>query len=82
MPSGLLSFGTAPLPDSKLKSVPRVACPCNVGCLLDADAGAMTVFVNGKPLKTQCKYTFPTDREWYPSVGLGFKDDALFSNSA
>jgi hypothetical protein len=24
------------------------------------------VFVNGKPLKQQCEYTFPTDREWYP----------------
>jgi hypothetical protein len=83
MPRGLLSFGTAPIADSKLWYifVRKVKCPCNVGCLLDADAGAMTVFVNGKPLKQQCEYTFPTAREWYPSVGLGFKDDALFSSA-
>jgi hypothetical protein len=53
-----------------------------VGCLLDADAGAMTVFVDGEPLAVQCEYVFPTDREWYPSVGLGCQDDALFSCAA
>jgi hypothetical protein len=43
--------------------------PCVVGCLLDLDAGAMTVFVAGKPLEVQCEYRFPKDgRAWYPSV--------------
>jgi hypothetical protein len=56
--------------------------PCTIGCLLDADAGVMTAFVNGKPLAQQCECRFPTDgRAWYPSVGLSCKDDALFSNS-
>jgi hypothetical protein len=42
----------------------------------------MTVFVDGEPLPQQCEYTFPTDgREWYPSVGLGSENDALFSNT-
>ncbi len=56
-------------------------CPCTVGCLLDADAGTMTVFVNGLPLAVQCEYRFPTNREWYPSVGLTFENDALHSNA-
>ncbi len=30
----------------------------------------MTVFVNGEPLAQQCDYTFPTDREWLPSIGF------------
>jgi hypothetical protein len=45
------------------------------------DAGAMTVFIDGEPLEEQCEYTFPTDREWAPTVGLGYGRDALFSNS-
>ncbi len=57
-------------------------CPCTVGCLLDADAGAMTVFVDGEPLPQQCEYKFPTDREWFPTVGLGYEHNALFSNAA
>jgi hypothetical protein len=62
--------------------VPEVECPCSVGCLLDADAGTMTVFVDGEPLPQQCEYQFPTDgREWAPSVGLGCQRDALFSNA-
>jgi hypothetical protein len=82
MPAGYFDFGTAPLSDYKFTEVPKVKCPCKIGCLLDADAGAMTVFVNGKPLKQQCEYRFPSDGlAWYPSVGLGSKDDALFSNS-
>ncbi len=57
-------------------------CPCTVGCLLYLDAGAMTVFVDGEPLAQQCEYKFPTDgREWAPSVGLGVRRDALFSNA-
>ncbi len=93
---GQFDFGTAPLPASQRKEVPNVQpvpgnqwehapsvqCPCTVGCLLDLDAGAMTVFVNGEPLERQCSYKFPTDRAWYPSVGLEFEKDALFSNSA
>jgi hypothetical protein len=61
--------------------VPEVNCPCTIGCLLDADAGAMTVFVNGEPLPQQCDYRFPADREWMPSVRLGYEHDALFSNA-
>jgi hypothetical protein len=80
-PRGFFHFGTAPLSRYQYKNVPKVTCPCTVACLLDADAGAMTVFVDGKPLKQQCEYTFPTDHEWFPSVGLQYKDDALFSNS-
>ncbi len=78
---GAFHFGTAPLAVNQFTRVPEVACPCSVGCLLDADAGAMTVFVNGEPLAQQCEYTFPTDREWYPSVGLFCLSDALFSNA-
>jgi hypothetical protein len=52
-----------------------------VGCLLDADAGAMTVFVNGERLEQQCEYRFPTDREWAPTVALWDKNDALFSSA-
>jgi hypothetical protein len=60
-----------------------VQSPCAVGCLLDADAGKMTVFVDGEPLKKQCKYTFPVDgREWAPTVSLHYDGDVLFSNSA
>jgi hypothetical protein len=59
-----------------------VTCPCTVGCLLDADAGAMMVFVDGEPLAEQCEYRFPTDgRDWLPTVGLRFADDSLFSNA-
>jgi hypothetical protein len=78
---GNFYFGTAPLSAHQFKKVPKVACRCTVGCLLDADAGVMTVFVDGKPLEEQCEYTFPTDREWFPSVGLGSFGDALFSSS-
>ncbi len=81
MPWGRFHFGTAPLTERQFVSAPQVNCPCAVGCLLDADAGAMTVFVNGEPLARQCAYTFPTDREWYPSVGLGWDNDALFSSA-
>jgi hypothetical protein len=77
---GDFRFGTAPLARHQSKRVPNVACRCTVGCLLDADAGAMTVFVDGEPLVQQCDYKFP-DREWYPSVGLKYEHDALFSNS-
>jgi hypothetical protein len=82
-PRGFFEFGTAPLArNQKEKRVPKVKRPCTVGCLLDADAGAMTVFVNGKPLKQQCEYKFPNDgREWAPSVGFVDEHDALFSNS-
>ncbi len=51
-----------------------------MGCLLDADAGAMTVFVDGEPLAVQCEYQFQTDRAWYPSIGLKYEHDVLFSN--
>jgi hypothetical protein len=79
---GAFLFGTAPLSGDQFKEVPKVPWPCTVGCLLDADAGAMTVFVDGEPLSQQCEYRFPTDgREWAPSVGLFFEHDALFSNS-
>jgi hypothetical protein len=77
---GFFRFGTAPLSDHQIKDAPYVLPPCTVGCLLDADAGAMTVFVNGEPLAVQCEYTFPTDREWAPSVGFGNANDSLFSN--
>jgi hypothetical protein len=80
MPWGLFHFGTAPLSADQFKRVPGVVCPCTLGCLLDADAGVMTVFVDGEPLDEQCDYTFPTDREWFPTVGLS--SDALFSNAA
>jgi hypothetical protein len=79
---GRFRFGTVPLSDEMRKSVPKVECPCSVGCLLDADAGTMTVFVDGESLEEQCEYKFPTDgREWAPTVALGYKDDALFSNA-
>jgi hypothetical protein len=75
-------FFSAALLGDQEKQVPEVECPCTVGCLLDADAGTMTVFVDGNRLTAQCEYTFPTDgREWAPSVGLGCKNDALFSNA-
>jgi hypothetical protein len=64
--------------------MPSVQCPCTVGCLLDLDAGAMTVFVDGAPLAQQCPYKFPTDgREWAPTVGLGlvYEHEALHSNA-
>ncbi len=80
-PFGRFHFGTALFSRNQTKEVPMVACPCTVGCLLDADAGAMTVFVDGEPLAQQCAYTFPTDREWAPTVGLRYEDDALFSNA-
>jgi hypothetical protein len=81
MPWGRLYFGTAPLTERQFVSAPQVNCPCAVGCLLDADAGAMTVFVDGEPLQVQCEYTFPKDREWFPTLGLGWENDALFSNT-
>jgi hypothetical protein len=78
--SGRFQFGTAP--DSDGEDVAKVAWPCTVGCLLDLDAGAMTVFVDGEPLEQQCEYKFPADREWAPSVGLAYEQDALFSDAA
>jgi hypothetical protein len=79
---GQFRFGTAPLTmGDQFKDVPKAEYRCTMGCLLDADAGAMTVFINGEPLEGQCEYKFPTDREWFPSVALAFKDDALFSNA-
>jgi hypothetical protein len=81
MLNGCICFGTAPLSRDQRMQVPSVNCPCTVGCLLDADVGAMTVFVDGEPLAQQCEYKFPTDREWYPSVSLWNKDDALHSNA-
>jgi hypothetical protein len=87
---GYLSFGTASRAskgcsdgESYQVNLPKAAeWPFTIGCLLDADAGKMTVFVNGEPLKKQCKYTFPTDgRAWAPTIGLSYKGDALFSNS-
>jgi hypothetical protein len=78
---GCFHFGTAPLSRNGMNVVSRVESPCTLGCLLDLDAGAMTVFVNGEPLKEQCEYKFPADgREWAPSVGLGYVGDALLSN--
>jgi hypothetical protein len=79
--SGFISFGTAPLQRAQCESVPPAQCPCSVGCLLDLDAGAMTVFVDGEPLEEQCEYTFPTDREWFPTVAVCSGIDALFSNA-
>jgi hypothetical protein len=81
MPFGSFHFGTAPLSRVQYKEVQLVKCPCTVGCMLDVDAGAMTVFVDGVRLDEQCEYTFPTDREWAPSVGLRFETDTLFSNA-
>jgi hypothetical protein len=81
MPAGYFYFGTAPPSSDQSTRVAEAKCPCTVGCLLDADAGAMTVFVDGELLAQQCDYRFPADgREWAPSVGLGWKD-ALFSNA-
>jgi hypothetical protein len=90
-PSGFVYWGTAPISgEDQFMRVPRTwnyanaepntARPCTVGCLLDADAGEMTVFVDGEPLAEQCEYRFPTDRDWFPSVGLGRKGEELFSN--
>ncbi len=79
-PWGRFWFGTAPLSSHQKKDVPRVKCPCTVGCLLDLKAGAITVFVNGEPLAEQCEYTFPTDREWAPSVSL-WREDEVHSNA-
>jgi hypothetical protein len=82
LPYGAFWFGTAPLSRDQYTEAPVAMSPCTIGCLLDADAGAMTVFVNGEPLPQQCEYTFPTDgREWAPSVALCYKDDAMFSNA-
>ena len=78
--AGCFCFGTATLARDEYDEVPEVASPCTVGCLLDADAGAMTVFVDGEPLAEQCKYRFPTDgREWAPTVGLYYAGNAVFS---
>ncbi len=80
---GRFDFGTAPLARDQCEEVSKATCPGTVGCLLDADAGAMTVFVNGEPLEEQCEYQFPTDRrEWAPTVGLRLHSDALFSDSS
>ncbi len=82
MPDGSFYFGTAAPLSARFKKVRKVNCPCTIGCLLDADAGAMTVFVDGHPLEEQCECTLPTDgRAWAPSVGLSCEDDALFSNA-
>jgi hypothetical protein len=74
-------FGTAPLEDEQCLCMDRVECPCTLGCLLDLDAGAMTVFVDGEPLPERCEYKFPTDRAWYKTVGLNDKTEALFSTA-
>ncbi len=81
---GSFQFGTAPLScEQQFKSMPVVFRPCTVGCLLDLDAGVMTVFVNGEPLEEQCEYTFPTDgREWAPTVAFAAPSDALLSSTA
>jgi hypothetical protein len=79
--NGCFLFSTAPISKDQLKCAPSVECPCAFGCLLDVDAGAMTVFADGEALPVQCNYTFPMDgRAWYPSVALAFENDALFSN--
>ncbi len=74
-------FGTAPLSGDQVQNAPEVECPCTVGCVLDLDAGAMTVFVDGELLAEQCEYQFTADREWFPSVGLAYEHDVLFSNA-
>jgi hypothetical protein len=57
--------------------------PCTVGCLLDVDGGAMTVYLDGERVEQQRTDKFPQDgRAWYPSVGLGHANDVLFSNTA
>ncbi len=43
---------------------------CSVGCLLDLDAGTMTVFADDQPLAV-ADFAFTRDREWLPTVGLG-----------
>jgi hypothetical protein len=80
VPLGRFDFGTAPLPRAQSTHVPGATVPCTVGCLLDVDAGAMTVFVDGEPLAAQCQYKFPADgRKWYPTVALYNEKEALFS---
>jgi hypothetical protein len=79
--NGRFHFGTAPLANNHEAPADHVHHPSTVGCLLDLDAGAMTVFVNGEPLTRQCEYRFATDREWAPTVGLRCAGEALFSNT-
>jgi hypothetical protein len=81
--SGRFQFGTAPLAAAQQTYVQEdVTCPCTIGCLLDADAGAMTVFVDGEALAQQCEFKFPTDgREWAPTVGLSNDSVAVLSSA-
>lgn len=79
---GNFSFGTAPLATDQRELVSSAKRPCTVGCLLDVDAGAMTVFVDGKPRDGQCKYKFPKNGYvWFPSVGISQAGNELYFNA-
>jgi hypothetical protein len=72
---GSFNFGTAPLSENQCEKFPKINLPCNVGCLLDLDAGIMTVFIDTNPVKTKSNYKFPRDRKWFPSIKMiGFAE--------
>jgi hypothetical protein len=66
-------------------TAPLARCQSIIGCLLDCDVGAMTVYVDGTPLllmrSQQCN--FPTGHAWMPTVALGRDVNSflLFSQS-
>lgn len=80
--AGYFDFGTAPMrgPAPQTMEVEGVTRLCTVGCLLNLETGLMTVFADGEPLADQCRYRFPTDRKWYPSVMFYNSPDTLYSN--
>lgn len=52
-----------------------------IGCLLDLDAGIMTVFGDGRLFRIQPGYKFQADCEWFPTVGMKYGKNTVISNS-
>jgi hypothetical protein len=52
-----------------------------IGCLLDLDAGIMTVFADDMLFDNQPCYEFRADREWFPTVGMKYGKNTVISNS-
>ncbi len=67
-PGVIVDVGPEPLLEMKYAYVCGVIPPCSLGCMLDLDAGTMTVFADGKLLAQQFDYKFLTDRKWFPTV--------------
>jgi hypothetical protein len=54
---------------------------CTIACLLDLNAGIMTVFIDGEIMETESNYRYHADCEWFPTVGTGIGYIELYSNS-